>query len=431
MSDTEEHFSREHTRSYYAATANVATNFARLDGEQHCDVVVVGGGFTGVSAMLHLVERGYDVVLLEANRIGWGASGRNGGQLIDGFVEEHKIEKRLGADAARIAYEMGLECRDIVIDRIEKYSIDCDLKFGYLDLALRDRDLRDFEETLDAKTRAAYPHRVELVGRSEMREYIGSDRYLGGLVNWGNGHLHPLNLCVGEALAAYKLGARIFEHSPVTSIDNGTAPRVVTATGIVHARKILLAGNAYLEKTEPKLSGTVIAAGSYIIATEPLNSALAQELLPHDTACCDQRAALDYFRLSADRRLLFGGMCNYSGRVPRSIAASLRPKMSAVFPQLADTAIDFEWGGNIAISINRVPQLGRIENNTYYAQGYSGHGVAPTHLAGKILADIVAGDSEQFDVFSKVRHWRLPGGRWFANPALALGMLYFRLKDHL
>lgn len=423
--------SNEHTSSYYAATANVVTNFARLQGEHRCDVVVVGGGFTGVSATLHLAERGYDVVLLEANRIGWGASGRNGGQLIDGFVEEDKIKRRLGEDAAKVAYKMGLECRDIVVERVEKYSIDCDLKFGYLDLALRSSEMRELEASAEAKDRAGYPHEVHLVPQRNLHEYIGSDRYVGGLVNMGNGHLHPLNLCIGEALAAVDLGASIFERSAVTRIHNGVAPRVETANGVVHARKILLAGNAYLGRTEPTLAGAVIPAGSYVIATEPLTDELAIELLPRDMACCDQRAALDYYRLSADRRLLFGGLCNYSGRTPKSITASLRPKMSTVFPQLADARIDYEWGGNIAISINRVPQLGRIMNNTYYAQGYSGHGVAPTHLAGKILADVVAGDSEQFDVFSKVRHWRLPGGKWFANPALALGMLYFRVRDAL
>lgn len=421
----------EHASSYYAATLNAATNFARLEGTHRSDIVVIGGGFTGVSAMLHLAERGYEVVLLEANRIGWGASGRNGGQLIDGFVEEDKLEKRLGADAAKIAYAMGLECRNIVVDRIEKYAIDCDLKFGYLDLALNDRDMRDFERALEAKQKAGYPHEVALVSREDMHRFIGSERYVGGLCNRGNGHLHPLNLCIGQALAAAALGATVFEHSPAVRIHNGDTPRVETDKGIVHANKILLAGNAYLGNTEPALAGRVIPAGSYIIATEPLSEAVSHDLLPQNMACCDQRAALDYFRLSADRRLLFGGMCNYSGRVPKSIEASLRPKMLTVFPQLSQVGIDYEWGGNIGISINRIPQLGRIEGNTYYAQGYSGHGVAPTHLAGKILADIIAGDSEQFDVFSKVRHWRLPGGKWFANPALALGMLYFRLKEML
>ena len=421
----------EHIRSYYAATANTTTQYPRLEGRQRCDVVIVGGGFTGVSAMLHLVERGYDVALLEAKRVGWGASGRNGGQLIDGFVEEHKIEKRLGATAASIACQMGIECRDIVVERVRRYAIDCDLKFGYLDLALRDRDMRDFEARLEAKQEAGYPHRLKLVPRERLHDFIGSDRYRGALSNAGNGHLHPLNLCIGEAAAAVGLGARIFEQSHVTRIANGPKPCVETDDGTMHADKVLLAGNAYLGATEPRLAGRVIPAGSYIIATERLSEEQARSLLPRDSACCDQRAALDYFRLSADRRLLFGGMCNYSGRVPKNITRSLKPAMLKVFPQLATVGIDYEWGGNIGISLNRIPQLGRIGSNTYYAQGYSGHGVAPTHLAGKILADVVAGDSEQFDVFAKIRHWRLPGGKWFANPALALGMLYFRLKDLL
>jgi glycine/D-amino acid oxidase-like deaminating enzyme len=245
----------------------------------------------------------------------------------------------------------------------------------------------------------------------------------------GNGHLHPLNLCAGEASAAVSLGATVFEQSPVVQINHGASPSVQTSAGVVHARQVLLAGNAYLGRTEPRLSGKVIPAGSYIIATERLPQSLCAELLPQDMACCDQRAALDYFRLSADGRLLFGGMCNYSGRVPSSITATLRPKMLKVFPQLANVKIDYEWGGDIAITLNRVPQFGRIEGNTYFAMGYSGHGVAPTHLAGKMLADVVAGESEQFDVFSRIPHLRLPGGRWFANPALATGMLYYRLKE--
>ena len=421
----------EHTASYFAATRNDATNYPPLRGTHRFDVAVVGAGYTGVSTTLYLAERGYDVALLESHRVGWGASGRNGGQLIDGFVEVEKIGKRFGIAAADMAYRMGLESRDIVVNRIEQYAIDCDLKMGYLDLALRPADVRQFEERLASKRRMNYPHDMRLVEAAELGEFIGSDRYVGGLINGGNGHLHPLNLCIGEAHAAADLGAKIFEQSQVMRIRHGREPVVETGHGRINADKVVLAGNAYLERTEPKLYGTVIPAGTYIIATEPLTESMAKAVLPQDMACCDQRSALDYFRLSADRRMLFGGLCNYSGREPSDIAASLRPKMLKVFPQLDGARIDYEWGGNIAISINRVPQFGRIEGNTYYAQGYSGHGLAPTHLAGKMLADIVCGDSEQFDVFSRVGHMRVPGGKWFANPAMALGMLYYRLKDIL
>ena len=417
--------------SYYAATANNATRYPSLQGDQRADVVIVGGGFTGVSAMLHLAERGYDVALLEANRIGWGASGRNGGQLIDGFVNADRIEKRLGPGAAKITYQMGIDCRQIVVDRIAKYAIDCDLKFGYAELALRASEVRDLETAFEEKKLANYPHELKFLGRDELRSVVGSDCYLAGLVNMGNGHLHPLNLCAGEARAAVSLGATVFEQSPVVKIRHGQKPCVETASGTVHAGKILLAGNAYLGRTEPRLAWKIIPAGSYMLATEVLAPELRKELLPTDMACIDLRSALDYFRLSADGRLLWGGMCNYSGRVPRSIEASLRPGMLKVFPQLRHARTDFTWGGNIAISLNRIPQFGRIEGNTYYVQGYSGHGLAPTHMAGKVLADIVAGESEQFELFAKIRHWGLPGGKWFANPALACGMMYYRLKELL
>lgn len=421
----------EHVRSYYAATRRQPTDFPVLEGEQRADVAVVGGGFTGVSAALELAERGYDVALVEANRIGWGASGRNGGQLIDGFVDVDKIEKRLGREAGRVAWELGLECRELVLRRIERYAIDCDLKFGFVDLALNERDVGHFRDEIERKKQLGYPHELTLVPQERIRSVVGTDRYIGGLINPGNGHLHPLNLCIGEAFAAAGLGARIFERSPVVRVRHGTQPRVETANGTLSADKIVLAGNAYLGRAEPKLFGAVIPAGSYIIATEPLGDALASELLPGDMAACDQRVGLDYFRLSADRRLLFGGLCNYSGRDPKDITASLRPSMLRVFPQLEQARIEFEWGGYIAISINRIPQLGRIEGNTYYAQGYSGHGLAPSHLAGKLMADAIGGDLEKFDVFQRIRHMKLPGGKWFANPALALGMLYYRLKEIL
>ena len=421
----------EHTASYYAATTHTQTDYPSLRGDHTVDVVVVGAGFTGMSSALHLAERGYKVAVVEANRVGWGATGRNGGQLIDGMVETEKIEKRFGLQAAHIAEVMGVECRDIVLRIIEQYDIDCDLKFGYLDLALNQHDIDYFHSEIARKQALNYPHKMSFVAQEDMRSVIGSDRYIAGLVNEGNGHLHPLNLCIAEARAAGSLGVQIFEQSRVKKIRHGENPRVETDRGSINASKIVLAGNAYLGSAERSVSSAVIPAGSYVIATEPLSDDVASELLPKDMACCDQRVGLDYFRLSADNRMLFGGLCNYSGRVPKSISATLRPNMIRAFPQLKDAKIDFEWGGNIAISMNRIPQFGRIKGNTYYAQGYSGHGVAPTHMAGQVMADVISGDSERFDVFAKVHHWKLPGGKLFANPALALGMMYFRLKEIL
>lgn len=420
-----------HVNSWYAATVNRRTDYPMLSGEARCDVAVVGAGYTGISTALFLAERGYDVIVLEARKVGWGASGRNGGQLLDGFVDLDKIERRLGIAAAHTAWRMGVECRGIVLERIERYGIECDLKFGYLDLALNRRDLEYFRSEIERKTRLNYPHRLEFVPQEALHDYIGSKRYVGGLVNRANGHLHPLNLCIGEALAAEQQGARIFERSPVTRIRHGAEPVVETAHGRVRANKVVLAGNAYLGRTEPKLFGKVIPAGSYVIATEPLGAGRARELLPQDMAACDQKVGLDYFRLTSDHRLLFGGLCNYSGRDPKDIAGTLCPNMLRVFPQLKDARVEYEWGGYIAISMNRIPQFGRIGENTYYAQGYSGHGLAPSHMAGKVLADAIGGDFERFDVFARIGHVKLPGGKWFANPALALGMLYYRMKELL
>jgi glycine/D-amino acid oxidase-like deaminating enzyme len=421
----------EHTSSYYAATTNAHTDYPSLQGEHTVDVVVVGAGFTGLSSALHLAERGYKVAVVEANQVGWGASGRNGGQLIDGMVEIEKIEKRLGLQAAHVAYQMGIECRNVVLRIIDQYKIDCDLKFGYLDLAMDQRDIDYFHSEIARKQQLNYPHKMTFVPQQEMSSVIGSDRYIAGLINEANGHLHPLNLCLGEARAVQDLGVQIFEQSRVSKIRHGDKPRVETDSGAINASKIVLAGNAYLGKAAPKVSSAVIPAGSYVIATEPLSDDMASELLPKDMACCDQRVGLDYFRLSADKRMLFGGLCNYSGRDPKSISATLRPKMIRAFPQLKNANIDYEWGGNIAISMNRIPQFGRVKGNTYYAQGYSGHGVAPTHIAGQVMAEVISGDSEKFDVFAKIHHWKIPGGKLFANPALALGMLYFRLKEIL
>jgi gamma-glutamylputrescine oxidase len=423
--------SPRHADSYYAATRNDRSDYPRLEGSHEADAVVVGGGFTGVSAALSLAERGYSVVLLEAQRIGWGASGRNGGQLIDGFVETARIARKAGTGAAGMARRMALECRDLVVARIRRYDIDCDFRPGFVYLGSRRTELRGIDAEFADREQAGYPFELRRLDGEKLGAYVGSSRYAGGLFIGGNGHLHPLNLCAGEARAAAALGARIFEGSPVSRIRHGVRPVVETATGSVRAARVVLAGNAYLAGTEPRLDGKVVPAGSYIAATEPLSGMLSSKLLPADAACCEYRVVPDYFRLSADRRMLFGGLCTYSGREPRDIDAAIRPRMLRVFPELGSVRIEYRWGGHIAISLNRIPQFGRIDGNTYYAQGYSGHGVAPAHLAGKLLADAIAGDSEAFDVFARIKHLRLPGGRRFANPVLALGMLFYRLSELL
>lgn len=424
---------QDHAPSYYAASTNRALDFAPLRGEQEADVCVVGGGFSGLNTAIELAERGFSVALLEAHRIGWGASGRNGGQLIRGVGHDvEQFQPVLGAEGVDALKRMGFEAVDIVRQRIERYAIDCDLTWGYCDLATKQRHVDGFEaEHADLK-RLGYPHPLRLVPRNDMHEVIGSDCYLGGLVDMGSGHLHPLNLALGEAAAAQSLGVRLFEGAAVERIDYGPQVRVHTAQGSVRAKHLVLACNAYLQGLQPALAGKVLPAGSYIIATEPLPETLAHELLPQNMAVCDQRVALDYFRLSADRRLLFGGACHYSGRDPKDITGYMQPKMLKVFPQLQGISVDYQWGGMIGIGANRLPQIGRLTDhpNVYYAQAYSGHGLNATHLAGRLLAEAISGQAQgRFDLFARVPHPTFPGGQRLRSPLLALGMLWYRLKD--
>jgi gamma-glutamylputrescine oxidase len=422
--------SQPHTGSYYAATVNHQTNFAPLRGEQRADVCVIGAGFTGISTALHLVERGYNVHVVEANKVGWGASGRNGGQLISGISGESTIAKNLGQDVEDVFGELRWAGHEIVRERVQKYSIDCDLKFGYIDVAEKSRHLRDFEEDFTRLQNAGFPHEVRILSAQETSDAIGTDAYVGALLNMGNGHLHPLNLCIGEAMAATSLGATIYEQSPVLNIEHGSQPKVVTEKGSVTADTVILAGNAY-HLLEEKLRGIMLPVNSYIIATQPLSDEMVASINPHDLAVCDQNFAVKYYRLSADKRLLFGGRASYFGTDPEAIKKSHVPKMLKVYPQLAGIGIDFAWGGTIGVPVNRVPQLGRTSANVYYCQGYSGHGVNTTHLAGQIMADAVAGTVERFDMFADVKQIVVPGAHVFRRPMVSLGMLYYRIRDRL
>ena len=425
--------SARHTNSYYAASSVPQPDYPVLTGDVRADVCVVGGGFSGLNTALELAERGFSVVLLEARKIAWGASGRNGGQLIRGVG--HGLEQFtpiIGSDGVRQIKLMGLEAVEIVRERVERYQIPCDLTWGYCDLANKSRGLQGLADDAEELRSLGYRHEVRLLQAGEMGSVIGSERYVGGMIDMGSGHLHPLNLALGEAAAAQQLGVKLFEQSEVTRIDYGPEVNVHTAHGNVRAKTLVLACNAYLNGLNPHLSGKVLPAGSYIIATEPLSEAQATSLLPQNMAVCDQRVTVDYFRLSADRRLLFGGACHYSGRDPQDIGAYMRPKMLKVFPQLADVKIDFQWGGMIGIGANRLPQIGRLPDqaNVYYAQAYAGHGLNATHLAGKLLAEAISGQQQgRFDLFAQVPHLTFPGGKHLRSPLLALGMLWHRFKE--
>lgn len=419
------------SQSYYSATVNDETKYEELLGEKVADICIIGGGFTGVSSALRLAERGFSVALVESETIGYGASGRNGGQLIRGLGGTGKLKKQYGPDIDAFISKLRWRGNEIVEENIKKYNIDCDFKRGYIDCAFKERQVRDLDDELEFHTELGQGDHFRKVSADEMGGYIGTNVYKGGLYNDLDGHLHPLNLCRGEARAASGLGVQIYEKSPVTHITHGKQPIVHTGKGQVKAKQVIIAGNAYHLLEQKHVGGVVFPAGTYIIATEQLSENMAKSVLPSDAAVCDVNNMLDYYRLSADRRMLFGGRCNYSGRNPTDIKAAMLPRMLKVFPELKDFEIEFGWGGMIGVVINGLPQLGRIGDNVYYAQGYSGHGINQTHIISEILTDAIAGQLEDFDVFAKATHMKIRGPRWVGNNMIALGMLYYRMQDYL
>ena len=420
-----------HVKSYYAATANDRTRYTPLEGIVSADICVVGGGFSGVATALTLAERGYSVALVEANRIGWGASGRNGGQMIAGISGEHNIKRQLGPAGAKLLRDIRYRGHDIIEERVRRYSIKCDLKPGWMEVAARPRHMDILRRYVDERRLDGDGSSLEIVEPKDIGRVLDTRVYHGGYIDNRSGHLHPLNLCMGEARAAVSHGVKIYESTPAIELKGGEKPFVRTPSGRVNAAAIVLAGSADHSFQRGPLRGLTFPTGSYIIATEPLTEAEVRTLNPRDLAVADSNIVLDYFRLSADRRMLFGGRCNYSNRDPKDLAAALRPRLVEIFPQLRDKAIDFTWGGRIDIVLTRVPAIGRLEPNLYYLQGYCGHGVNTTHLAAEIVADAVCGTTERFDLFERIRHIRLPVGQWAGNQMLALGMLYYRLKDLL
>lgn len=417
--------------SYYAATANKMDPFPKLDGDIDVDVAILGGGFTGIASAVELAERGYKVAVLEANHIGWGATGRNGGQITGSLSGENAMKRQfkrsLGAGAEEFVWNLRWRGHDIIKNRVEKYGIKCDLKHGHLHTAYKPSHIPEIRKMYDLACKNGMGDQVELLERDQMKEYLESDLYPAGLLNKKNMHVHSLNLCLGEADAARSMGVQIFCDAPVTEIVHGKRPCLMTETGRVRADTILLAGNAYHGLAQGKMKGTLFPISLGVMATKPLSEEVANKINPHDVAVYDCRMVLDYFRLTADRRLLFGGGTNYncSGHSANAIERELRPALERTFPRLKGIGIDYQWSGQDGVIINRIPHLGKLAPNVFFAEGYSGHGIATSHIVAEIVANAISGHTSEYDTFEKVSHLRLPFGRWAGNVALSLGMWYF------
>jgi len=421
-----------HVRSYYAATAHEAPRHPTLAGDTSCDVCVVGAGIAGCAAALELAERGYRVVLLEAEQVGWGASGRSGGQAIFGYgTSQASLAAQVGIEPARRMWDVSIEALDWVRDRVGRHGIDCDLHWGHLHVATKARQRRELLE-LQRELAQMYGYRsLRFLERPDVEALLATTRYCAGLYDPRSGHLHPLNYTLGLARAAVAAGAVVHEGSAVTRIAAGDPLRLVTPRGTVTARYAVLTRGGYVAGLHAPTDWRVMPVGTYVVATEPLGHGRISSLIRENVAVADVNFVLDYFRRSADHRLLFGGRVSYSGIDARDTDRTTGARMRRVFPQLAGVQLDYVWGGYVDITMNRAPDFGRIGSNLYYLQGFSGHGIAMSGMAGRLVAEAIAGQAGRLDLYRRLRHPVFPGGRWLRTPALVLGMLWYRLRDLL
>jgi gamma-glutamylputrescine oxidase len=419
----------QHAPSYYAASANPQPERPSLQGRVDADICIVGAGYTGLSSALHLAEAGFKVVVVEAAKVGWGASGRNGGQIVHSYSRDiDVIEKTHGKKIGAAMGEMAFEGARVIRERVAKYRIACDLKDGGIyaaKTAKKAEGLHEHKELWDKFGKLD----MQYVDGADIQNYVKTDEYKAILIDPTGGHIHPLNLALGEATALESLGGVIYEQSPVTKIERGQTAVVRTAQGEVHAKFVIIACNAYIGELEPKLSAKSMPCGTQVVATAPLSN--WQDVLPADYCVEDTNYLLDYYRLSADKRLIFGGGVVYGAKDPADIESHIRPNLERTFPQLQGVKIDYAWTGNFLLTLSRLPQVGRLENNIYYAQGCSGHGVTYTHLIGRVLSEAIRGQTERFDVFANLPHMPFPGGRLFRVPLTAIGAVWYDMRDRL
>jgi gamma-glutamylputrescine oxidase len=419
----------QYPASYYAATATPLNPFPEAKGAISCDVCVVGGGYSGLSAALHLAQAGYDVVLLDAQRVGFGASGRNGGQVGTGQrIGQDDLEGLVDLAQARALWNLSLESVGLVRDLITTHDL-CGWSDGIIEANHRAQNVPHSHEYADKLCNEYDYDLIRPVGRDEMRSLVGSSAYYGGTLDMGGGHIHPLRFALGLARAARDAGVRIHERSKVTSVTPDG--KVTTDQAQITAKHVILGCNGYLGALNGHVAQRVMPINNFIAATEPLSDAKARNLIRDNHAVADSKFVINYFRLSEDNRMLFGGGESYGYKFPKDIAKTVRKPMLQIFPQLKDTKIDYAWGGTLGITMNRMPHFARVSDKVLSISGYSGHGVAMATLAGKLAAQAVAGQAEKFDVFSTVPTPRFPGGPRLRTPLLVLAMLWYSMRDRL
>ena len=393
---------------------------------------VIGGGYTGLSTALHLRKKGYDVVLLEAERIGWGASGRNGGHVGTGQrADQASIEKWLGSDAAKGLWQLSLEAVQKVCDLIDTHQIDCELGTGNLHLAAKAGHAEDLREEMEHLSSRYGYEKLTYLESEGVAERTSAQGFYSGLLDDGCKHLHPLKYAVGLARAAAEAGVRIYEGTRGVPASDGRSGDVRTEHGCVRAKHVVLGCNAYLGKLIPRLAGNIMPINNFVIATSPLPSHLLPRINRDNLSMSDSLFVINYWKLSEDGRMIFGGGENYSSRFPRDIKAFVRPHMLNIYPELAETEIEFGWGGAVGITLNRMPDFGRIGERLWYAQGFSGHGVPTATMAGHLLAEAIDGDTSGFDLMASVPTHRFPGGTLLRWPGLVAGMLFYSLRDKI
>ena len=421
----------EYPPSYYAEHATQLEKFQCLKSEIRADVCVVGGGFTGLSTALHLAQSGYKVAILEAQRIGFGASGRNGGQVSGGQrMDQEGLEAILGDEHAKELWDISQQSVDLVRN-LSSDMEDCGVVDGIIHTAHRKRYVKEEHAYTDHLRKKYGYDKIQNLSLEETHHLVNSPAYFGGTLDMGAGHIDPLRYALGLARKCINLGVEIYEQSKVINVKSGDTAKIKTQNGSISAKFVVLACNGYLGRLNSRVAARVMPINNFIIATEPMSEDAQEALIKNNHAVADSKFVVNYFRFSPDRRLLFGGSESYGYKFPRDIAAAVRKPMLEIYPQLKNTRIDYAWGGTLGITMNRMPHFERIDGNILSASGYSGHGVAMATMGGKMASDAIRGQAEQFDFMASVPTPRFPGGAMLRSPLLVLAMLWFSMRDRL